>query len=732
MVLDHVFVNGDPGDLKTEVSLTNRGSEPCTARVAARAVGLLRECTLELGGGESRRLVLELGPSEAGKWSSSSPVLHEVLLDVTAGGLLSDSRTVRFGLRRITIEGTRMLVDGVPYRMKAALVQGFRSDTLYAEGPREAIVDEVSKALAMGFNTLRLHIKAFDPVYLEVCDELGMFLYCDIPVAEPVDYSQLGADTTLGVRCRRAAREQVLRDRNHPSILLWSAMNELCLERSEARDQPGYDSFVRAVVAEILDADPTRPVIENDWMDPDPDRVRVSPILTAHWYGRLHAGYLEAIELQSEKWAGAGRPLLVTEFGDWGLPSMSHLEPPPFWDIRAMYEAGLAEAGWPGSLAAFITQSQRYQGISDRLQAEVFRRHDHLGGYCVTELTDVPHELNGLLDLDRNVKRQAAAEMAVANQRVLPMLKVDSMVIEAGRAFAAELVVANDGPELVDSLIEIRFATGPADASTGVGISLLPGYRVTRLGDLRLTAPEVPGGHDLVLALKAGGREVARNRYPVHVVGPVEPGGPVRLIGDDPSDALAAVGGEASDAGPLLLMEGALDAVTGEGARRYLEAGETVVILAQEADVMQHFPVPAELGPLATAWGSSVFRFTVDSGWLPSLPRRKVLTIEDSTIHPAAAVCRINGMDMPDDPVVVAFKPAPDPLTGTVVGSLRVGPGTLVFCQYRLCEPAAAGDAAARAVLADLIRAPARLARKAVVDRIIVPDGRTLQVWTLP
>ncbi len=70
---------------------------------------------------------------------------------------------------------------------------------------------------------------------------------------------------------------------------------------------------------------------------------------------------------------------------------MPLLQEPPFWDSRQVYAGGLAGTLWPGSIARFIIETQRYQGVSDRLQAEVFRRHDHIGGYCVTELTDVTH-----------------------------------------------------------------------------------------------------------------------------------------------------------------------------------------------------------------------------------------------------------------------------------------------------------------------------------------------------
>jgi hypothetical protein len=66
-------------------------------------------------------------------------------------------------------------------------------------------------------------------------------------------------------------------------------------------------------------------------------------------------------------------------------------------------------------------------------------------------------------------------------------------------------------------------------------------------------------------------------------------------------------------------------------------------------------------------------------------------------------VSRIDGVPFPDTPVVIAYKPVPGAMTGTVLGSHAVGAGRLVFCQYRLRERAAAGDAAAGALLADVM-----------------------------
>jgi hypothetical protein len=732
LVVDDVFVNSDPEDLTVEVTLKNVSDQLATGELGVRAVGRRHDEAVSVRPRSSATCCVRLGRSDAARWSPSQPSMHTALVDVSTDGQQSDGCSARFGLRTLRIEGTRLLLNDEPYRMKSALVQGFRAEELYAEGDRAAIEEEVRAAFAMGFNTLRLHIKAFDPMYLEVCDDLGMLLHCDIPVAEPIEHEGLGAEgeSVVATRSVEAVREQIRRDRNHPSVILWSVMNELCFDRIEAREWDGYERFARALVGAAKETDPTRPVIENDWVEPDPERVFAADVLTAHWYGRLHTEYLDKIEAASLKWADIDRPLYITEFGDWGLPAMPTLADPPFWDTRSIYAAGLADTRWPASMSRFVTETQRYQGLSDRLQAEVFRRHDHIGGYCLTELTDVPHELNGLLDLHRQPKPIAVAEFTRANQTVLPMLQLDSLVVVAGELVHAPLHVANDGVRLEEVEIEARFgdsgapigldellrldtsdmtaedaAARFAESAAAVRIGHLEPYRAQQVGTISLTAPSAPGSHDLVLRLRAAGDFRVENRYTLHVV--ARPAAPfaVQVLGDHGAltDALEALGAGVGQDGPTLVAEGGLDEIAGQVVAARLAQGATVVIFAQDAAATDNFPVPVTLFAVQTEWGSSVFHFTTDHGALPSLPRRNVLVAEESTVQARSVVTSVAGEAFPETPVVIAYKPVPGAMTGTVVGSHPVGPGRVVFCQYRLVGAAARGDAAARALLADLV-----------------------------
>jgi hypothetical protein len=455
-------------------------------------------------------------------------------------------------------------------------------------------------------------------------------------------------------------------------------------------------------------------------------------VLTAHWYGRLHADYLERLEAQCRRASELGKPFYVTEFGDWGLPDMPRIPEPPFWDTRAAYATALATTQWPGTIRRFARETQRYQGLSDRLQGEVMRRHDAVGGYCLTELTDVPFELNGILDLHRRPKPLTVAEIRRMNQPVLPMLRLESFVYVAGARVRARLYVANDSHELTDVDVRVHFDVMGPQRAQSLRIGTVPAHSVTTHAGPRLIAPETFGNHDLRVDLFANNELVASNSYPVHIVHRFEANIPIRLARPDDilDEALRALGTTVGDAGPLVVGEGALDAVTAPRLREHVEQGGTALVLAQGRRAAEHYPVSIALQQVETKWGSSVFHFTTDTGALPSLPRRNLIVGEDATVHAHHVVSEIAGSPFPEEPAVVAYKPVPDAMTGTLVGRHRIADGELIFCQYRLVERALDGDAAARGMLADLLNWAVRPRPALVRKDLVRDDGRRVRLYS--
>ena len=706
-----VFVDGAPGDLRVTVTLANDRREDVTTRLRWSLPGRDGGEDVDVPAGGAATVAVVVPGHGLAHWSPRSPRLHEVTVGVEVAGERSDETTTRFGVRRVELAGDRLLLDGEPVRIMAALVQGFRPDTLYAEGTRGQVRAEVAAAKAAGFNTLRLHIKAFDPVYLDVCDELGMLVHCDVPVAEPIAHGELGASGVVADRAAAAAAEQVRRDRNHPSVVLWSAMNELGAEHLPARTSAGYEGFARRLYGAVVAADGTRPVIENDWIEPDPETVFLSPILTAHWYGRLSARYLESLWAKLRRTATGARPFLLSEFGDWGLPA---LEPPAagaFWAPDHLADS-ITRLAWPRDAASFVRGTQAYQGLADRIQIEMCRATSGVGGWCLTELTDVPHEYNGLWQFDRTPKGPALAVVAGAMRPTLPIAVPvhagrfpdvayrGSWTGWAGEAFAVRVLVAHDEPGTPD--VVVRVSVGGRVVSEVAG--RLPAHAPFDLGEVVVPLPAEPGRCSLELVVDGAGPQALVNRYEVHVLERPAGDRQVRLAGS-PADAaaLAAAGLRVDDErGPLVVGEGALSGAVAGFVVEELDAGHAVLVLAQPAGALAHLPVALTAVDVATEWGSTPFLYTGDEPVLRAAEPGTVLTTELLTVVPDVVVrSTLPGLRT----AVGMYKPFPDEIDGVAVGSVPVGAGRLWLCQLPVVAAAAQDDPTAVRVLADLVAA---------------------------
>ena len=693
------WVNSDPADLRFDVTAAGPAGD-LTAEI--EVLGQRAVLPVPADGGPAR---FRFGPVSAALWSPESPALHQADVRLYAGDRLSHTRRIRFGLRTIGLSRSSFELNGVPVKMRSALVQGFSATALYGAESRAEAEAQVRAAKEAGLNTLRLHIKAFDPVYLDVCDELGMLVHCDIPVAEPIAHDELGADGPVAERCAAAATEQVRRDRSHPSIVLWSAMNEIGIEEPATRPGRRYEGFARRLYEAVHTTDPTRPVIENDWIEPDPGRVFASPLLTAHWYGRLSGRYLAELRDKVTRGAATARPLLISEFGDWGLPGLSEQDGEKFWSYGPGLSALIASTPWPRSVPEFVQSTQRYQGLADRFQIEIFRQAPGVVGWCVTELTDVPHEFNGLFDLLGTPKQPAIEEIRRATQTVCPILVRQHWAATAGGTFGGELVIVNDGPAISDAELLVELGT----ACQREQVRLLPAQTVTRVSAVTLPSPPQPGPATLSLILRRGNDLVAGNAYPVLVAGGGAGAG-VRVTALDKAvrGLLTPAGADFIDLagarpGPdvLVIGEGALDAEAAVLAAGWLRDAGHVLLLAQDKPVPD--PLPVRLTSLDTAWGSTPFVFTTSEPALASLPRGAVLASELLSTAPEHIYTDLAGNPFAAQTAVALLKPPPDQLLGTVIGKLPVAAGQLTVCQFPLTEPARGGDPLAASLLGDLL-----------------------------
>ncbi len=184
-----------------------------------------------------------LALARARLWSVESPTLYQLVTTVERNGEIVDRLVTPFGVRDLRFDAADgFFLNGRPVKLKGTCNhQDFAG--VGVAMPDRLIVFRVEKMKEMGANAWRCSHNPPPPELLDACDRLGMLV---------MDENRKLGDSPeiLG-----QVESMVLRDRNHPSIILWS----LCNEEREQGSARG-EAMGRAMKDLILRLDPTRPV----------------------------------------------------------------------------------------------------------------------------------------------------------------------------------------------------------------------------------------------------------------------------------------------------------------------------------------------------------------------------------------------------------------------------------------------------------------------------------------
>jgi len=157
-------------------------------------------------------------------WSPDSPDLYSLSAELT--GAVSYCRRTRFGFRSFEARDGKLYLNGQPFYMRAALDQDFYPETIHTPTSMELVRDMMLKAKKLGINLLRCHLKVAHPVYLDVADEIGMLIWTELPSWSDCWFPSDHFSSMAAIRADRMFWEILIRDWNHPCIVLQTIMNE--------------------------------------------------------------------------------------------------------------------------------------------------------------------------------------------------------------------------------------------------------------------------------------------------------------------------------------------------------------------------------------------------------------------------------------------------------------------------------------------------------------------------
>ncbi|HTE10774.1 MAG TPA: glycoside hydrolase family 2 TIM barrel-domain containing protein [Chitinophagaceae bacterium] len=189
------------------------------------------------------------------RWSGESPGLYTSVATVSDDKELLDRVETKFGIRSISFDVTNgFLLNGNPLKLKGAC---FHTDNgpLGARSFDRAEERRVALLKASGFNAIRCSHNPPAPAFLDACDRMGMLV-----IDEAFDMWADGKNDNdyhlyFNEWWQKDMESMVFRDRNHPSIIMWSIGNEI-----PGMDKPEVAGMAVKLAAYVRKLEPTRPV----------------------------------------------------------------------------------------------------------------------------------------------------------------------------------------------------------------------------------------------------------------------------------------------------------------------------------------------------------------------------------------------------------------------------------------------------------------------------------------
>ena len=346
--------------------------------------------TVALQGGKA-----VLKPRNPQYWSPENP--HLYTFTVKAG---ADQVESYFALRTLsvkTVNGVhRLCLNGKPYFFHGLLDQGYYSDGLFTPASEQNFENDILQMKALGFNTLRKHIKVEPEQFYYLCDKLGMVVFQDMVNNGRYSFLRDTALPTIGLQKRsdrklhkdpqgrkaflQGMENTVQQLKNHPCVCYWTIFNE------------GWGQFDSDNVCAHL-----RTLDSSRFID-----------ATSGWF-RGENTDVESLHIYFGSWKklkSKNRPLVLSEFGGYCYAVKQHIFNPQksygykscktsedfCRDLEKLYTEKVIPAAQKGLCAAIYTQ-----------------------------VSDVEDEINGLLTYDRKVCKVQPE----------PMLKIAAALREA-------------------------------------------------------------------------------------------------------------------------------------------------------------------------------------------------------------------------------------------------------------------------------------------------------------
>ncbi|MBO9572444.1 MAG: glycoside hydrolase family 2, partial [Chitinophagaceae bacterium] len=378
--------------------------------------------------------------SNAKLWSPDQPYLYDA--EIKMG---TDVVKSYFGMRKIEIKKDQEGIDRIYLNNKytynlGTLDQGFWPDGLYTAPTDVALKFDIEAIKAMGFNTIRKHIKVEPARWYYHADKLGMLVWQDL-VQPASKFGKPPVDEAKN-EFEKESAEIIEQLTNYPSITTWVLFNEHWGEYDQGR-----------LTKWVKSTDPTRLVNGHSGSVIVSGKVNEAAMQEIILRSQssdmtdIHSYPLPAMAIHVK-----GKANVLGEFGGIGVQVQGHL----FDDIAAGW-------GYGGTVSAG-TMCKQYSTMIDSL---VVNEKRGLSASIYTQPFDVETEQNGLMTYDRQVIKMPVEIIRKINAKLWPATLNYAV---AARNFTAK--IADTSKKDYEQLLN-EYEAGKKDSATLRALALM-------------------------------------------------------------------------------------------------------------------------------------------------------------------------------------------------------------------------------------------------------------------
>jgi beta-galactosidase len=316
----------------------------------------------------TRTIPASLTVANPQRWDMDHPYLYTLVTEVVDGQRVIDKYSTTFGIRTIAFDRDKgFLLNGKPHKLHGVCLH-HDLGALGAAVNRRATERQLQIMKAAGVNAIRTSHNPPSPELLELSDRMGLVVMDESFDMWHIAKVPNGYSKYFDEWSERDLRDMVRRDRNHPSIILWSIGNEI----PEQKSADGWKDAKR-LTDFFHEEDPTRPTTSamNEWADAIRNHFADNVDIKGFNYQPMH---YEQIMHDHPDWVifGSETESCVSSRGVYNLPIVAYEKPPshqvssydtvaPFWaycpDVEFTYQDKL-----PNVLGEFVWTGFDYIG----------------------------------------------------------------------------------------------------------------------------------------------------------------------------------------------------------------------------------------------------------------------------------------------------------------------------------------------------------------------------------